>query len=51
MLHEYLSGELNKPFKTVTRTVDDDTHVMELWDLGIGEAGAMVLKPTYRQRR
>jgi hypothetical protein len=50
-LDEYTTGELHKPLKTVTRVVDDSRHVMEVWDLGIGDAGAKVLEFEFRRRR
>ena len=43
-LDEYTTGELHKPFKTVMRTISDTRHVMEVWDLGIGDAGAKVVE-------
>ena len=49
-LDEYTTGELHKPFKTVMRTVSDTRHVMEIWDLGIGDAGAKVLEFTFNRK-
>jgi hypothetical protein len=46
-LDEYTTGELHKPFKTVVREISDTRHVMEIWDLGIGDAGAKVLEFTF----
>lgn len=48
-LDEYTTGELAKPFKVITRIIDKDRHVVEVWDLGIGEAGAKVLEFRYRR--
>lgn len=50
-LDEYTTGELHKPFKVVVRHVTDARHVMEIWDLGIGDAGAKVLEFTFNRRR
>jgi hypothetical protein len=50
-LDEYTTGELHKPFKVVMRQVSDARHVMEIWDLGIGDAGAKVLEFTFNRRR
>lgn len=46
-LDEYTAGELHKPLKVVLRDVGETRHVMEIWDLGIGEAGAKVLEYTF----
>lgn len=50
-LDEYTTGELHKPLKVVLRDESDDRHVMEIWDLGIGEAGAKVLEYTFTRRQ
>jgi hypothetical protein len=50
-LDEYTTGELHKPFRVTSRKVDKDHHVLEIWDLGIGEAGAMVLEYRYARRK
>jgi hypothetical protein len=50
-LDEYATGELHKPFKAVTRKVDADHHQMEVWDLGIGDAGAKVLEYTFVRKK
>jgi len=49
-LDEYTTGEVHKPYKVVTRVINDDSHVMEIWDLGIGADGAKVLEFTYSRR-
>jgi hypothetical protein len=49
-LDEYLTGEHDKPVKYVTRTLSPDSHVLEVWDLGIGESGAVVLHFTFTRR-
>lgn len=49
-LDEYTTGEVHKPYKVVTRIIDDDSHVTEIWDLGIGTDGAKVLEFTYSRR-
>ena len=46
-LDEYLTDEHDKPFRTVTKKTDDDHFVMELWDLGIGENGKIVMLFSY----
>ena len=50
-LDEYTTNELHKPYKAVTRKIDDNRHVMEVWDLGIGDAGAKVLEYTFTRRK
>ncbi|HMB55115.1 MAG TPA: DUF1579 family protein [Thermoanaerobaculia bacterium] len=50
-LDEYTTGELHKPFKVTSRKIDKDHHVLEIWDLGIGEAGAPVLEYSYTRRK
>jgi hypothetical protein len=50
-LDEYTTGELHKPYKVVIRRASDTRHVMEIWDLGIGDAGAKVLEYTFTRRR
>jgi Protein of unknown function (DUF1579) len=50
-LDEYVTDELHKPYKAVTRKLDDNRHVMEIWDLGIGDAGAKVLEYTFTRRK
>ena len=50
-LDEYTTGELNKPFRAVTRIVDNDRHVIEIWDLGIGASGAKVLEFNYTRKK
>ncbi|HUF46596.1 MAG TPA: DUF1579 family protein [Vicinamibacterales bacterium] len=49
-LDEYTTGELHKPYKVVVRRASDARHVMEIWDLGIGDAGAKVLEFTFIRR-
>lgn len=51
VLDEYMTGELAKPFKVVTRILTPDRFVMEIWDLGIGVDGAKVLEFTHSRRR
>lgn len=50
-LDEYLTGENDKPFKVIVRWHSDDHHVVEVWDLGIGETGAKVLDFQYRRKK
>lgn len=49
-LDEYTMGELHKPFKVVSRRTGPDSHVLEIWDLGMGEAGAQVLVYRYARK-
>lgn len=50
VLNEYLTGELNKPYKTVTKLESDDKMTVELWDLSIGEKGAIVIISHYQRK-
>jgi hypothetical protein len=50
-LDEYLTGEHDKAVKYVMRTLSPDSHVLEVWDLGIGENGAVVLHFTFTRRK
>lgn len=50
-LDEYTTGELKKPFKVVTKIQSTDRHVVEVWDLGIGEAGAKVLEFRFKRKK
>ena len=50
-LDEYTTGELGKPIKVVTKVKDADHHVIEVWDLGIGESGAKVLEFRYKRKK
>ena len=50
-MDEVLSGEHDKAVKYVTRWIDNDTFVHEVWDLGIGESGAKVVTTTYKRKR
>jgi hypothetical protein len=50
-LDEYTTGEIHKPYKVVFRNISADRHAMEVWDLGIGDAGAKVLEYTFNRRR
>ena len=47
---EYLTGELDKPIKYVTRLINKDKWILEVWDLGIGEAGKAVVVETFTRR-
>ena len=50
-LDEYTTGELNKPIKSVMKIVDKDHHTLEVYDLGIGEHGAVVLEFNYSRKK
>lgn len=48
-LHEYMTRELYKPYKAVTKQIDENTFTLDVWDLGIGEGGRVVF--TYKYTR
>ena len=50
-MDEWLTGEHDKPVKYVTREISDDEWVFEIWDLGIGEKGAIVLTYKYTRKK
>lgn len=50
-LDEYTTDELNKPFKAVTRLVDENHHVTEVWDLGVGADGVKVLEFRFARKK
>jgi hypothetical protein len=50
-LDEWTTGEHDKPVRITTRKVSDDKFVQEIWDLGIGELGRVVMKWTYTRRK
>ena len=50
-LDEYLTGEHDKQIKLVTRQIDKDTFINEVWDLGIGETGKAVFVETFTRRK
>ncbi|HSR40802.1 MAG TPA: DUF1579 family protein, partial [Longimicrobiales bacterium] len=50
VLDEYLTGELNKPYRTITRIHDDDRYTSEVWDMGIGTEGMKVLEFDFTRR-
>lgn len=47
VLREYMTGELDKPYKVVWRMVDDNHFAVEIWDLGAGESGMRVITYDY----
>lgn len=47
---DYTTGVLHKPYKIVTRIIDEDYHVVETWDMGMGAEGARVLEYRYTRR-
>lgn len=49
-LDEYLTGELNKPYRTITRLDGKDRYVLELWDMGVGAEGMKVLEYEFSRR-
>jgi hypothetical protein len=50
-LDEYTTGDLKKPFKAVTHIQDNDHHVLEIWDLGIGHTGAKVIEFRFSRKK
>jgi hypothetical protein len=46
-LDEFLTGEHDKAIRVVTRRLGPDKFTQEIWDLGIGESGAVVLTYTF----
>jgi hypothetical protein len=50
-LDEYLTGEHDKAVKYVTRMLSADSHVLEVWDLAIGENGGIVMQLTLTRRK
>ena len=50
-LDEYLTGEHDKAVKYVTRMLGPDSHVVEVWDLAIGENGGIVFSFTLTRRK
>jgi hypothetical protein len=46
-LDEFLTDEHDKPIKYVTTWLNDDQFTWELWDLGAGPNGMLVLVDTY----
>jgi len=50
-INEYTTGELNKPVKVVIRIESEDRHVLEIWDMAIGETGAAVLEYVYTRAK
>lgn len=48
-MDEYLTGEHDKMVKYAFRFVDDDTIVLEVHDLHIGETGSMVVEQTLKR--
>lgn len=49
-MDEVLTGEHDKPVRFVTRWIDNDTFVHEVWDMGVGEKGARVAATTYKRK-
>jgi hypothetical protein len=50
-LDEYLTGEHDKPIRVTTKQLSQDQFVREIWDLGIGELGAVVIRYTFTRRK
>jgi len=46
-LDEFLTGEHDKPVRYVLRWIDGDHYEMDVWDLGIGERGEVVIHMEY----
>lgn len=49
-LDEYLTGELNKPYRTITRLDGTDRYTTEVWDMGIGAEGMKVVEFEFTRR-
>jgi len=50
-LDEFLTGEHDKPLRVVRTWITDDKYTMDVWDLGIGELGQVVLKFTFTRKK
>jgi hypothetical protein len=50
-LDEWITGEHDKPIRVTTRKISPDKFTNEIWDLGIGEHGAIVLRYTFSRRK
>ena len=50
-LDEFLTGEHDKPLRVVRRWLSDDKYTIDVWDLGIGETGQVVLRFTYTRKK
>ena len=50
-MDEYMTGEHDKVVKYLTRFLDDDKFVFEIWDMAIGENGAAVMRLTYTRQK
>lgn len=48
---EFLTGEHDKPTRYVLRWIDDDHYEFEVWDLGIGASGEVVIRMEYTRVR
>ncbi|MHC4931189.1 MAG: DUF1579 domain-containing protein [Planctomycetota bacterium] len=49
-MDEYLTGEHDKIVKYVTRNIDKDTFVFEIWDMGMGAEGGKVIEMKYTRK-
>ncbi len=50
-LDEYLTGEHDKMAKNVNRKIDENTFVVELWDMDMGPEGGKVMEITYKRKK
>jgi hypothetical protein len=50
-MDEPLTGEHDKAVKLVTRMSGPDKFTFEIWDMGIGESGAVVMQFTYTRKK
>ncbi|MHC4224108.1 MAG: DUF1579 family protein [Planctomycetota bacterium] len=50
-MDEYLTGEHDKIVKYVTRIIDQDKFVFEIWDMGMGPDGGRVIELTYTRQK
>lgn len=47
VMREWMTGELDKPWKIVKKVVDQNTFTLDVWDLAAGESGAAVMNFKY----
>lgn len=50
-MDEWMTGELGKTVKYVTRFISKDKHVFEIHDLSIGEPNTKVIEVTYTRKK
>lgn len=50
-IDEFLTGEHDKPIRVVRRWISGDKYELDIWDLGIGETGQVVLKFAFTRKK